>query len=58
MALPQPNAASRAGHIVDNLVKEGKRKAVQEELEQVRLGEKELSSTLHFQHFGVMQPGG
>ncbi len=57
VALPMPKAASRAGSIADKLVKEANKKAAQEELETVRLGEADLSTTLHFKYLGVMQSG-
>ncbi len=57
VALPQPKAASRAGSAADQLVKAAKRKAAQEELNSVRLGEEDLSNTLHFKYLGVMQSG-
>ncbi len=57
VALPQPKAASRAGSVADKLVKAAKRKAAQEQLDNVRLGEEDLSNTLHFKYLGVMQSG-
>ncbi len=46
---------SRAGSAADRPGKEAKKKAEQEELEKVKLGDAELSSVLHFKHLGVMQ---
>ncbi len=57
VALPQTNAASRAGSHADKLVKEAKRKAAQAHLEEVRLGEEDLSNILHFKYLGVVQSG-
>ncbi len=57
MSLPKPKVASRAGSVADKLVKEAKRKAAQEQLENVRLGDEDLSNTLQFKYLGVMQSG-
>ncbi len=46
--LPEPNAASSAGYIADKLVKEAKRKPVQEHLKHVLLGGADLSNTQDF----------
>ncbi len=49
-------APSRAGSAADRLVKEvKKRRAEQEELEQVKFRDAELSRVLHFKYLGVMQ---
>ncbi len=57
VSLPKPKVASRAGSLADKLVKEAKRKAAQEQLDNVRLGDEELSNTLQFKYLGVMQSG-
>ncbi len=46
---------SRAGYAAHRLVKEAKKKAEQEELEKVKLGNAELSNVLHFKDLGIMQ---
>ncbi len=49
------SALSRARSAVDMLVKDVKKKAEQEELEKVNLGDAELSNILHLKYLGVMQ---
>ena len=47
--------ASRAKFFKDKIVKDTKKHAAQENVEQVRLGEKQLANFLHFKHLSVMQ---
>ncbi len=49
------NELSRAESAVDRQLKEAKKKAEQEELEKVKLGDAELSNFLQFKYQGVMQ---
>ncbi len=55
VALPQHKAESRAGSIADKLVKSAKRKAAQEQLDNVRFAEEDQSNTLHFKYLGFAQ---
>ncbi len=57
MPLPKPKFASRAGSVADKLVKEAKRKAALEQLDNARLGDEDLSNTLQFKYLRVMQSG-
>ncbi len=49
------NAPWRARSEPDRLLKEAKKKAEQEELEEFKLGDVEFANVLHFKYLGVMQ---
>ncbi len=45
------------GSVADRLVEGGKEKGAQAQLDNVRLGDEDLSNTLQFEYLGVMQSG-